>query len=108
MVTEERTIADALTCRICQGMADGVTHYKLKRSFTTTLPGRTSPVIWRPPLVCPVQIKPLRPGLMGEFNYTDHALLLHPEVRGAHIRLCLVQAKVEPSRGGRLGSTEGA
>lgn len=95
MATDETTIADKLTCETCQALADGVSFYKIIRSFTTAPEGSIRPVIWRPPLICRVKVKPL-PDLTGEWGYTHHAMLEHPEARGAYVPLCLHPDRIEP------------
>jgi hypothetical protein len=81
-------IDEQLTCRNCQALADGANFYKITRSFRTAPEGSIRPTIWRPPLVCRIIKKPVA-GLTGEWGYMRHALLEHPEERGAYVPLCL-------------------
>lgn len=92
----EALISEELTCDACGELAEGASFYKIIKSFTTALEGRATPVIWRPPLVCRVIVKPLSPELAGEWGYTHHAMLEHPEERGAYVPLCLRRERIEP------------
>jgi hypothetical protein len=103
MVAQERSIGDIVACRVCQGMGEPGDFYRIKKSFTSTAPGRHTVVTWRPPLTVRLVTNPSAKELT-EWSYTDHFMLAHPEVRGAYIRACLVHHKIERAGQQKPGS----
>lgn len=87
----------SIACKDCRRLAEGEGYFTVKRQFRTPLPSAgTVQVTWAVGQVCRVSLKAGEENA-GEWAYPLHALLEHPETRGATVYLCVVAHKVSRS-----------